>query len=61
MCNSNIWPHWAPLLDIRLQNLIDFEFDLLRSLKVKSIGVIGLPIYHFLFTFNSTPCLSLTV
>ncbi len=37
MFNSNIWPHWAHLWDIRLQNLSDFEFDSSRSLKVNSL------------------------
>ncbi len=31
----------------------DFEFDLSRSLKVKSNGVVGLPIYDFLLASNS--------
>ena len=35
------------------QNLGDHEFDLLRSLKVKCHGVMGLPIYGFLLMFNS--------
>ncbi len=37
---------------IRLQNLGDLEFDLLRSLKVKCEGASGLPIYGFLLMFN---------
>ncbi len=43
----------APLQDIRLRNLSDLEFDLLRSLKVKCDSVIELPIYAFLLMFNS--------
>ncbi len=43
----------APLEDIRLQNLSDFKFDLLRSLKVKCDSVIELPMYAFLLLFNS--------
>ncbi len=38
---------------IRLQNLGDLEFNLLRSLKVKSNGTIGLHIYDFLLMANS--------
>ena len=30
----------------------DLEFHLSRSLKIKSNGVIGLPIYGFLLMFN---------
>ncbi len=43
----------APLQDIRLQNLSDFDFDLLRSLKVLCDSVIELPMYAFLLMFNS--------
>ncbi len=53
MVNSNIGPNSAHLRDIRLQNFGDLEFDLSRSLKVKSNGAIRLPIYDFLFMFNS--------
>ncbi len=53
MFNSNIWPNSAPLQDIRLQNLSDLEFDLLRSLKVKCDSVIELHIYAFLSMFHS--------
>ncbi len=42
----------APLQDIRLRNLSDLEFDLLRSLKVKCNSVIGLLIYAILLMFN---------
>ncbi len=38
---------------MRLQNLSDLDFDLSRSLKVKFDSAIGLPIYGFLFMFNS--------
>ena len=53
MFKSNIGPNMAPLRDIRLQNMSDIEFDLSRSLKVKSDGTVGLPIYGFLLMFNS--------
>ena len=43
----------ALLRDIKLQNLGDLEFDLSRSLKVKSNGAVGLPIYEFLLVSNS--------
>ncbi len=58
MINSNIGPNWAPLRNIRLGNVSDFDidldFDLSRSLKVKFETVIGLPIYvyGFLSMFN---------
>ncbi len=51
--NSNIWPNPALLGAIRLQNVIDPEFDLSRSLKVKCHGTTGLPINSFLLMFNS--------
>ena len=38
--NSNIWPNYAPIPDIRLINLSDLDFDLSMSLKVKCDGVI---------------------
>ena len=38
MFNRNIWPNSAPLQDTRLRNLSDIDFDLSRSLKVKSDG-----------------------
>ncbi len=53
MFNSNIGPKWAPLRDIRLQNLGDLDFDLSRSVKVKCDSAIGLPIYGFLLMINS--------
>ncbi len=53
MFNSNIWPNWAPLRDIRLQNLGDLDLDLSRSLMAKCEGAIVLPIYGFLLMFNS--------
>ncbi len=43
----------APLQDIRLQNLSDFEFDFSQSLEVKCDSVIELQIYAFFFMFNS--------
>ncbi len=61
MLNSNIWPNSAPLQDIRLQNLSDFEMDLSRSLKRKYDGVVGLSIHGFLLTYIVITCLSLTV
>ena len=45
----------APLQDIRLRNLTDLEFDLLRSLKVICDYVIGLAICAFLLMFNLWP------
>ena len=33
-------------------NLSDVDFDLSRSLKVKSDDAVGLPIYGFLLMFN---------
>ncbi len=45
-------PNSAPSRDITLRNLSDFDFDLSRSLKVKRVSVIGLPIYGFLVVFN---------
>ncbi len=53
MFNSNIGPSYFSLQDTRLQNLGDLEFDLSRSLKVKSNGAIGLSIYDFLLVSNS--------
>ncbi len=53
MFNSNIGPNLAPLRDISLQNLGDLDFDLSRSLKVRSNGAVGLPIYDFLLMSNS--------
>ncbi len=50
---SDIWPNSAPLQDIRLRNLSDLEFDLLRSLKVQCDIVIGLSVYAFLLMFIS--------
>ncbi len=54
MVNGNIGPNLAPLHDIRLGNLGDLDFDLSRSLKVKSNGAFRLPIYCFLFVFIVT-------
>ncbi len=51
--NSSIGPNQAPLQDIRLPNPIDLEFDHSRTLKVKSNGAVGLPIYGFLLMSNS--------
>ncbi len=53
MLSSNILPNLAPLREIRLHNLGDLDFDLSRSLKVKSSGVIGPPIYDILLVSNS--------
>ncbi len=41
MVNRNIWPNMA--LFESLQNMSDPEFDLSKSLKVKSNGAVGLP------------------
>ncbi len=46
--SNNIGPNSAPLRDIRLQDLSDPDFNILRSLKVKSEDAIGLPINYFL-------------
>ena len=54
MFNSNIGPNWAPLRNWRLHNLGDLDFDLSRSLKVRSNGAIGLAIYGFLLMINTT-------
>ena len=54
MVNINIGPIEAPSRDIRPWNLDDLEFNLSRSLKVKSNGTIGLPMYDFLPMSNST-------
>ena len=51
--NSNIEPSSAPLRDIMLWNVSNLDFDLSRSFKWKSDGVIGLPIYGFLYMVNS--------
>ncbi len=49
--------HSYPLLDIRLSNLIDLDFDLSRSLKIKCYLAVGLPIYGFLmFDSNMWLC-----
>ena len=53
MVKSNIGPNLASLRDIRLRHLCDLEFDLSRSLKVKSSGAVGLSIYDFLLITNS--------
>ena len=45
MFDSDIWPNSAPLLDIRLRNLGDLDFDLSRSLKIKCDDIIGLVIH----------------
>ncbi len=39
--------------DISLQNVSNLVFDLSRSLKVKSNGAVGLPIYDFPLVSNS--------
>ncbi len=41
------------LRGIRLQTLNDLEFDLSGSLKVKSNGAVGFPIYDILLMYNS--------
>ena len=56
ICNrivTYIGPNMAPLRGVRLQNLGDLEFDFSRSLKVKSNGAVGLPMYDFLLVSNS--------
>ncbi len=54
MFNSNIVPNKAPLPYISIQNsMSDLEFDISRSLEVKSNDRVGLPINHFLLVSNS--------
>ena len=53
MVNSYIGPNAAPLQDIRLEKLIDLDFDLSKSLKVKCDNAIRLTIYGFLLMVNS--------
>ncbi len=48
VCNSNIYPNSAPLLYTSPQNQSDLDFDLSRSLKVKSDAAVGHSIYDFL-------------
>ncbi len=48
MFNSNIGHNYTTLRDISLQNRGDLDFDISRSLKVKSNGGVGRPIYDFL-------------
>ena len=52
MFNSNIGLTRL-LCELQGQNLVDLEFDLLRSLRVKSNGAVGLSIYDFLLVSNS--------
>ena len=55
MFNSNRRPQEAPFRSsarYKPQNLGDLEFDLSMSLKVKSNGAVGLPIYDFLLASN---------
>ena len=40
---------------ISLQSISDIDFDLTRSLKVKSDGVVEVPLCDFLLVFNSNP------
>ena len=71
MFNSNTGPNKARYKasitqgltrrDTRLQNLGDLEFDLSRSLKVKSNGAVGCSIYDFLLVSNTgSNCMSKT-
>ena len=54
MFNSNIVPNKAPLPYISIQNsMSDLEFDISRSLEVKSNDRVGLLINHFLLVSNS--------
>ena len=52
MVNSNML-NLAPLRDIGLQNMRDLDFDLSKSLNVKSNGAVRLDIYEFLLMSNS--------
>ena len=49
MFNSNIGPNYALLQD----NMSDFDFDLSRSLQVRSNGAVRLTIYDILLMSNS--------
>ncbi len=48
-----MWTSIAPLRDIRLQNLINLDFESSMLLKFKRESVFGLPTYAFLFMFIS--------
>ncbi len=50
---SNILPNSGPLRDIRFLNPSDLDFELSKSLKVKSDGVIALAVHGFLLMANS--------
>ena len=54
MLNGYMWPHQAPLRDIRLRNLYYLDFDLSRSLGVKCDSASGLPICGFIWMVNRT-------
>ncbi len=56
MFNSDIWPNLALFEDVRLQKKSELEFDVSRSLEVKSDSAIGLPTCSFLL-FTSIICL----
>ncbi len=43
----------VPLKDITDRNINDFDFNLLRSLKVKCNDANGFPIYGLLLIFNT--------
>ncbi len=43
----------ALLQDISVQNMSDFEFYLVRPLKVKSNGAVGLPTYNYHVSNNN--------
>ncbi len=55
--SCNIWPNMAYLRDTCTgtspSNASDLDSDVSRSLKVRCDGVIELPIYGFLFMFNT--------
>ncbi len=53
MVNSTTGPNSAHLQNISISNPSDLDFDLSKSLKVKSFDAIGLPIYGFLLMFNT--------
>ncbi len=48
--DSDKWPNAIPLRNIRLRYLIGLDFDLSRSLNIKSNGAVGLHKYNFLLS-----------
>ncbi len=49
-----LWPNLVPLQRISLQSrLHDLDLDLSWSLKIKSSGIVELPVYEFLLVSNN--------